>query len=515
MFGKNDLYQFENKGISLDKANTQIVNFKNGFPFIKLQSAATIGNGLVETTINEAEEFIIYFQEYAKNHKVLKFVPASGAASRMFKDLYEFNSKLKNGENLEALLEDKDHKNVKIFFKSLESFAFFHKLADIIFKDGKSIESLLQSKNYELILDYFLGENGLNYGNLPKGLLFFHSYLDGSRLAIEEHLLEGIEYACDAQGCVRLHFTVSQEHKNLFLAAFEKLIPKYQAKFNVKFEINYSIQKPSTDTMAVDLNNNPFRLKDGTILLRPGGHGVLIENLNELDADIIFIKNIDNIVIDKFKSHTYFYKKVIGGMLAKIMNDTFDFLDKLDCADVTDDDLLEMKKYLESDMQQIVSSDFDAFNRMEKIDFLYNIFNRPIRVCGMVKNEGEPGGGPFRVEKDSDLSLQIVEGSQIDFEDLRQSEIVKNSTHFNPVDLACSIKDFRGEKFNLLDFVDAQTGFISIKSKDGRDLKAQELPGLWNGAMADWNTIFVEVPIITFNPVKTINDLLREGHLNA
>jgi hypothetical protein len=289
-------------------------------------------------------------------------------------------------------------------------------------------------------------------------------------------------------------------------------VPLYEEKYGVKFDISMSVQKSSTDTVAVDMDNNPFRLDDGSILFRPGGHGALIENLNDLDADVIFIKNIDNIVPDRLRDHTYLYKKTIGGKLLEIREKINNYLENLDAAQLTDEELYEMKSYLENDLQQKISEDFGSFNRMEKIDFLYTRFNRPLRVCGMVKNEGEPGGGPFFVMKNGKESLQIVESSQIDFSDPAQASIVKNATHFNPVDLVCSTKDYQGNKFDLTQFVDPETGFISKKSKDGRDLKAQELPGLWNGAMAEWITLFVEVPIITFNPVKTINDLLRENH---
>ncbi len=453
-----------------------------------------------------------FYEETSSSLEVLKFVPASGAASRMFKHLFEFREKIRNGENPDILLEDKGFNSVFNFFASIKKFAFYQALKEKIAANNLSIETLLEEKNYGEILDYFLTEKGLNYGNLPKGLLLFHKYENGARLAIEEHLMEGIHYAAGGSGKVKIHFTVSENHKPLFQKAFDELTPKYEKTFGVTFDIDMSIQKSSTDTIAVDMSNEPFRLDDGSILFRPGGHGALIENLNDLSADVIFIKNIDNIVPDKLREPTYFYKKVIGGLLLEVQNQAFKYLEKLEIADVTDEELDEMKTFLERDLQQQITSDFTSFNRMEKIDFFYTIFNRPFRVCGMVKNEGEPGGGPFRVLKNGEISLQIVESSQIDFSKKDQAEIVKNATHFNPVDLVCATKDFKGNKFNLLSFVDPETGFISSKSKDGRDLKAQELPGLWNGAQANWNTLFVEVPIITFNPVKTINDLLRDQH---
>jgi len=512
MFTTEDFRQFEEKGISPETVDAQIKNFRKGFDFVNLESAATPDHGLISPTQEQAQSWVDNYEQHSAAIETLKFVPASGAASRMFKHLFEFREKIRNGENQEALLEDQGFNSVYNFFNSIEKFAFYQALKVRIADDGKVLSELLQQQNYGEILDYFLTEKGLNYGSLPKGLLLFHSYKEGARLAIEEHLMEGVHYAKDENGLVKIHFTVSENHKALFQKAFDELLPNYEHNYGVKIEIDMSIQKSSTDTIAVDMDNNPFRLDDGSILFRPGGHGALIENLNDLDADVIFIKNIDNIVPDRLREPTYFYKKVIGGLLLEVQNQTFEYLEKLEAADVTDEELEAMKNFLEQGLYQQISVDFKAFNRMEKIDFLYTQFNRPFRVCGMVKNEGEPGGGPFRVLKKGEISLQIVESSQIDFSKKDQADIVKNATHFNPVDLVCGTKDFRGEKFNLMEFVDPETGFISNKSKDGRELKAQELPGLWNGAQAHWNTLFVEVPIITFNPVKTINDLLRDQH---
>jgi len=377
---------------------------------------------------------------------------------------------------------------------------------------GFSLEDLLLEEKYDVILEYFLTPKGLNYGNLPKGLLLFHSYPEGGRLALEEHFLEGWHYASSENGIVKMHFTVSPEHQELFRIEFDRLIKKYEALSGMKFVVESSIQKPSTDTIAVDLENNPFRNADGSLLFRPAGHGALIENLNELEEDIIFIKNIDNIAPDHLRNDTYYFKKVLGGLLIQLQSQIFEYLELLDEANLMDDDLEAMRDFAGKELTQYIGNEWDSMIRMEKIDLLYTLFNRPIRVCGMVKNEGEPGGGPFLVEKDGQVTLQIVEGSQIDMSNAKQVEILKQSTHFNPVDLVCGVRDFQDEKFDLAEFVDPETGFISIKSKDGRDLKAQELPGLWNGAMADWITIFVEVPITTFSPVKTINDLLRPQH---
>ena len=513
MFTEKDLKQFKEKGITTQQVVAQLEIFKRGVDFVKLKSAATPGNGLISPDEEQAEKLTEYFDKEAAGLEVLKFVPASGAASRMFKHLFEFKDKLQKGYPIDELFADKSFNSPYNFFASLEKFAFYDRLKEVLAADGYDVKALLEKGDYAKILDYFLSPKGLNYGNLPKGLLLFHKYEDGSRLAIEEHLMEGIHYACGDDKVVRIHFTVSPDHRQLFEEAFAKLVPRYEEKYGVRFNISMSIQKPSTDTVAVDMENRPFRLDDGSILFRPGGHGALIENLNDLEADIVFIKNIDNIVPDRLREATYFYKKVIGGLLLETRRRIYAYLEALDTAAVNDDDLAEIKSYLEQELFQIVSPDFDSMDRIEKIDFLYTRLNRPVRVCGMVKNEGEPGGGPFLVEKNGNHSLQIVESSQINMSDPQQAAIVKNATHFNPVDLVCSTKNFKGENFNLPDFVDPETGFISEKSKDGRPLKALELPGLWNGAMADWISLFVEVPIITFNPVKTVNDLLRETHL--
>jgi len=318
-------------------------------------------------------------------------------------------------------------------------------------------------------------------------------------------------YACSKKR-VRIGFTVSPEHKSSFLNLLETVKGKYVSNYNVNFDIEFSLQKESTDTVAVDMNNQAFRNNDGSILFRPGGHGALIENLNDIDADIVFVKNIDNIVPDKFKADTVTYKKLIAGLLIEIRNKTFEYIKRLDNYP-KDSDLNEVKSFLEKTFSMSLDMKFETRSVAEKIIYLRGKLNRPIRVCGMVKNEGEPGGGPFFVKKESgSVSLQIVEGAQIDLNDPQKATIVQHATHFNPVDLVLNIKDHEGKKFDLLKFIDPETGFISKKSKDGKDLKAMELPGLWNGAMANWNTVFVEVPISTFNPVKTVNDLLRDTH---
>jgi hypothetical protein len=329
---------------------------------------------------------------------------------------------------------------------------------------------------------------------------------------MEEHLVEAAEYSNNGK-VAKLHFTVSQEHLDIFKKIVNYVVPKYEKQFGIKYDISFSVQKPSTDTIAVDMNNEPFRDKNGKLVFRPGGHGALIQNLNDLHKEIIFIKNIDNVVPDRFKATTYKYKKVLGGYLFRLQQQQFEYLELLDDGDVTNEELDEITAFAKDKLMIDIPDFFSTYNEIEKVDFLYGKLNRPMRVCGMVKNEGEPGGGPYFTRNSSDeISLQIVESSQIDHKNEKQEAMFRSSTHFNPVDLVCATQDFKGNSFNLPDYVDPETGFISLKSKDGKDLKAMELPGLWNGAMADWITIFVEVPILTFNPVKTVNDLLRETH---
>ncbi len=382
----------------------------------------------------------------------------------------------------------------------------------MIADNGKNIENLLHNECFKEILEYLLTEKGLNYANLPKAHLMFHNYQNENRTALEEHLVEAANYSRSGDN-VNLHFTVSTED----IARFEKIVEnvktKYEKTYGVKFQVDYSFQKPSTDQIAVNLKNEIFKNDDGSILFCPGGHGALIENLNELNAEIIFIKNIDNVVPDKLKEITYRYKKLIGGYLLEIQKQIHEFLLQIAEGGLNDIDIHKLQTFIKKYLYFDIAQGFFKMEEVEQYDYLYSFLNRPVRICGMVKNEGEPGGGPFWVkDNNGNLSLQIIEKSQLDINDEKQKNIFLSATHFNPVDLVCAIKDVNGKNFQLKDFVDYNTGFISIKSKGGKELKAQELPGLWNGAMADWLTIFVEVPIETFNPVKTINDLLRQQH---
>lgn len=449
-FSAQDLEQLQARGISVEKAEAQLECFRNGFPELDIVAPASTKKGILAPKRAEQEEYIAAWQQYlAEGHKILKFVPASGAASRMFKNLFQY---LEDGIETPFIQDFLAHK---------DQFAFGPQLAG---KEGQDA------------VRYLL--NDMHYGELPKGLLLFHKYRDGARTPALEHLVEGALYCAEPakdgeKPTVYLHFTVSHDHLPLFRQHIAENLPKFEEKYNVKYDVTFSEQLPSTDTLAANPDGTPFRTKDGKLLFRPGGHGALIENLNQQDADIVFIKNIDNVVPDRLKKDTIRYKQILAGVL-----------------------VTEQKRVFEALKDPNLSDEERAK------------LNRPIRVCGVVKNTGEPGGGPFLVrEADGSISCQILESTQIS-----DPELMKQSTHFNPVDLVCAIRDYEGKPFDLPKYVDPQTGFISNKSKDGKELLALELPGLWNGAMSRWNTIFVEVPVSTFNPVKTVNDLLREQH---
>lgn len=518
MFTSADEQQLESSGIPIQQVENQINQFKNGFAFSDLTAPARINDGIVKFNENEIKELTRQFDEDKQYYDIIKFVPASGAASRMFKNLYSFVEEYKNQEIPANFLKKEKIKpdSAENFFIGIHDFAFYNDLKNKLQEKGKDIETMLKNNELVEIAETLLNADGLNYGNLPKALLKFHKYGDTARLAMEEHLVEAAEYSTcdDEKGKVaQLHFTVSQEHLNIFMKIVEYVLPKYEKKFGIRYKVSFSVQKPSTDTIAVDMNNEPFRDKDGKLFFRPGGHGALIQNLNDLHKEIIFIKNIDNVVPDKLKPTTFEYKKVLGGYLFRLQQQQFEYLEMLDSGDVTNEEIDEITAFAKENLMIDIPDFFGTYNEIEKIDFLYNKLNRPMRVCGMVKNEGEPGGGPYYTRNSNDeISLQIVESSQIDHKDEKQEAMFRSSTHFNPVDLVCATRDFKGNSFDLNDFVDPETGFISYKSKDGKELKAMELPGLWNGAMADWITVFVEVPIATFNPVKTVNDLLRETH---
>ncbi len=505
MLTQEDKDLLAKKGISEQQIAEQLACFEKGFPYLKLYAAASVENrGIMLAGEDVQKTYLAAWDAYKEgDKKIVKFVPASGAASRMFKNMFEFL-----GADYDVPTTDFEKK----FFANIKNFAFYADLNSACVKNNnKGIDELISEGNYKAVVSNLLESAGLNYGSLPKGLLKFHKYEDGVRTPLEEHLVEGALYAAGKSGEVNVHFTVSTEHRELFAKLVDEKVAQYAEKYGIKYNISFSEQKPSTDTIAVDMDNKPFR-DNGKLLFRPGGHGALIENLNDLDADIVFIKNIDNVVPDRLKADTVTYKKLLAGVLVTLQKQAFEYLQLLDSGHYRHDELENIIRFV----QQQLHCRKDDIKDMEDADlviYLRKKLNRPMRVCGMVKNVGEPGGGPFLAyNPDGTVSLQILESSQIDMNDPEKKAMFEKGTHFNPVDLVCAIRDYKGNKFNLLNYVDKATGFISYKSKGGKELKALELPGLWNGSMSDWSTVFVEVPLSTFNPVKTVNDLLREQH---
>ncbi len=506
MFTPEDLQVLKKRGISVEKAQGQLDSFAKGFPYLKLKCASSLEYGIMGID----EDAAVYYQDLwtkylATNKQILKFVPASGAASRMFKNMFEFLS-----ADYDVPTTDFEKK----FFAEIQKFAFYAELNEACQKnEGKTIDELIKAGKYKAVVENMLLGKGLNYGQLPKGLLTFHrSGKDSVRKAFEEHLVEAALYATNGEGKANLHFTVSPEHLPLFEALVKEKVPAYEKRYGVKFNISFSVQKASTDTLAAAMDNTPFRDEKGQLLFRPGGHGALIENLNEQEADVIFVKNIDNVVPDTMKPITVKYKQIIGGVLVSLQQKIFSFLQLLESGKYAHEQLVEMIYFLQKNLF-VRNPDIKQLDDTELAIYLKKKLNRPLRVCGMVRNLGEPGGGPFIAQNpDGTFQNQILESSQIDMSDEEAVAMFKKGSHFNPVDLVCAVRDRNGRAFDLLKYVDPQTGFISQKSKNGKELKALELPGLWNGAMSDWNTVFVEVPIETFNPVKTVNDLLRPQH---
>ncbi|MDE5675826.1 MAG: DUF4301 family protein [Muribaculaceae bacterium] len=499
-----DLEILNAKGISEEKLAEELNMLAQGFPYLKIEAPATPGHGISVLTPDMEIHADKMWEAYLNaGGKVLKMVPASGAASRMFKDLFAFA----NGKN-----DKPDSDFLKKFFEEIEKFAFFPQLNFLCLSlYGMSIDSLIKEKRFKDIVKALIDKEGLNYGQLPKALLNFHKVPGTSRTALEEHLAEGAQYASGKDKKVHVHFTVSEDHLPLMLMKFEECKGKLEHEYGVVYELSTSLQKPSTDTVAANMDGTPYREKGG-LFFRPGGHGALIENLNDLDADVIFIKNIDNVVPDSLRADTLKYKKVIGGILVGVKQKADEYCKILSKGTPSDDTLSEMIDFLHK-VLCITNDNTGTMTSDEKAAYVYGKLNRPFRVCGMVKNEGEPGGGPFLAyNPDGTVSPQILESTQIDPKNKADQKMLKESTHFNPVDLVVSTKNWEGKKFNLPDYVDKATGFISIKSREGVEIKALELPGLWNGAMSDWNTILIEVPVSTFNPVKTVNDLLRPSH---
>ncbi len=499
---EQDLGQLQQLGLATEQVQHQIDNFKEGFPKSQLDAAATPDNGgIICLGDKEIARYEKQYRTLGRDKKVQKFVPASGAATRMFKDLYSFAATYFGvAHNFE-----KEFPEVKEFLENIRTFAFYNDLKACMLKSDLDIEDYLQRGDYSTVINFLLKEQYLGYGSLPKALLKFHRYGEVQRTPLEEHIVEGALYARNTDGTVNLHFTISPEHRKGFRKKIAEVKHYYESTFGIKLNITFSEQKHYTDIIAVDEQNQPLRDEEGRLIFRPGGHGALIENLNEQRADLIFIKNIDNVVPDWMKHTTVIYKQVLAGMLLELREKVFDALRTLD-SQPDKKTLDKLVRFAKQELNIMVPAGCDAKT-------LHSLLNRPMRICGMVKNLGEPGGGPFyTIDTMGNRSLQIVESAQVNHKEPQQEEIFQASTHFNPVDLVCSTKNYRGRYFDLRQYVDPKTGFISKKSKGAQTLKSQELPGLWNGAMAHWITLFVEVPVATFNPVKTVNDLLRKEH---
>lgn len=494
-----DLQTLAGKGISEEQVADQLNRFTTGFPYLKIIDSATAGHGIMRMTAEqEAAAEQRWTQFLNDGGKACKFVPASGAASRMFKALFNFVDEGKMSSDIEQVIEN------------IDKFAFYNALnAVCVHNYGKSVADLKAEGRYKEIISGIILGTGLNYGQLPKGLLLFHSYPAGARTPLEEQIAEGAATAAAPGGTLYLHFTVSPAHRQLFERKLAEVVPAAEAKYGIKIDVSLSEQKASTDTIAANPDGTPFRNEDGSLLFRPGGHGALIENLNDIDAAVVFIKNIDNVVPDAHRDSTVKWKKILAGELIIIHDTIARYIKELRSGNCSIERQREMIAFLH-DTLQVRDPRMKALSDADLEGFLLAKLNRPLRVCGMVKNEGEPGGGPFiSVNPDGSSSPQILESHQIAPE---FKELMNKATHFNPVDLVCYLRDADGKPFDLPKFVDRATGFISSKSAHGRELKALELPGLWNGAMSDWNTVFVEVPASTFNPVKTVNDLLRPAH---
>lgn len=512
-FTTKQIQQIEDKGLTVHHVLKQIELFKNGMPFINLESAAVIGQGILKRSDAEDKTYLNFYNTKKEQLTVVKFVPASGAATRMFKFLFQFLETYdSNKETVNAYINKQNATELSLFMVGLEKFPFYNTLLEAAKKDNPNYSELSNSKKVVVLVQTLLDENHLNYSNYPKGLLPFHNYNNRLVTAFEEHLYDAALYAA-SNNKATLHFTVAEHYKSRFDKEFKHIQDYVEQKTKVTFNISYSFQKENTDTIAVTLENEPVVNTDGTLYFRPSGHGALLSNLNDYEADVVFINNIDNVVVSKYEAEVAKHKKILAGILLTVQEQAFSYLKVLDSGQPSEEKRIEIARFLRTKLNVIITSEFEKYSAKYQVEYLQNKLNRPIRVCGMVKNEGEPGGGPFWVKgENGSVSLQIVESAQVDLENKNQKKILKNATHFNPVDLVCGLKNYKGEKFDLTHFVDAKTAFITLKTIAGKEIKALESPGLWNGSMANWNTIFVEVPLITFNPVKTVTDLLKATH---
>lgn len=505
MFTEKNIQQIKAHGLSEGSVKEQLQIFKNGIPFANVVEPASANKGIKVFSDEEQQQFVNLFEANKAKLELLKFVPASGAATRMFKFLHQFLENFNPDEDdIETFIQKEENKDLKTFFSSTDKFAFSHLVKAKLNEKYPDFKDFSLGKRYYLFVQEVLGESGLNFSNTPKGLVPFHKDGEDFITAFGEQLYEAAYYAT-SNNVANLHFTVSEEHQEKFKSRYNEIQDSIEAKTGEKFNISYSFQKNETDTVAVTPENELFLDENGNIVFRPSGHGALLENLNDIDADIIFIKNIDNVVSENYVETIAFQKKVLAGILISLQHKIYSYVEKLQSETILDETLQEIS--------QFISEELKVPNISVDKETLLNILERPLRVCGVVENTGAPGGGPFLIkDRNGNQSYQIVEMSQIDINNPQQKALVDKATHFNPVDLVCGVRDYKGKKYDLLKYSDPDTCFISSKSHQGKPIKALELPGLWNGAMANWNTVFVEVPLITFNPVKTVNDLLNEAH---
>lgn len=508
IFTEKDLQYLSEKGIEKQRVLNQIQTFQVGIEPVRLGRAAMVGDGILRLSAAQQQRLSELYREQNKGLEIVKFIPASGAASRMFKALFSFLNEFDpKRDSLQLYMENISGPDVKTFYEGYRKLPFYQLIRSRL--EGGSESGRVDL--YEFVAE-MLTEKGLNYGFYPKGLLPFHNYDGQLTTPFEEHLKEAAAYARSADRA-RLHFTISPQHKALFEKESDRVTGKMGAITECSFDISYSFQKESTDTLAVTPENNPFRDGEGRLLFRPGGHGALLENLNEQEADLLFIKNIDNVVTEDALEEISEWKEVLGGHLLEIQQQAHYFARILEQGIVDHELMKRVEVFLENSLNVRLPDSFSGYNIEERIRMLKDKLARPIRVCGMVRNEGDPGGGPFWIRDNQGReSLQIVESAQVHMEDSAQKGIFEKATHFNPVDLVCGVRDAFGQKFNLMNYQEPKQGFITEKTYEGKPLKALELPGLWNGGMAYWNTVFIEVPGITFNPVKTVNDLLKPAH---
>ncbi|MEE8124951.1 MAG: DUF4301 family protein [Nitrospirales bacterium] len=511
MLTPQDILEIEKRGISVSQVENQLQRLRQGIPPIKIIRPCRLNDGIIQLHPNQFSYYQQQFEKVRQAERFSKFIPASGAATRMFKDLLQFLQERSSpgsgsiqGQGLPLAIEQ--------MWKHLQDFPFISDLETHFQRKGQDFLQLCQSQDMITLLQTLLLTPGLGYADLPKALLPFHRYPNGPRTSLEEHVHEAFRYLADSPGTVKIHLTVSPQYEDIAKAKLQQ-IQNTSGKSEVRFDLTISIQKPSTDTVALDSGNQPFRTDEGRLLFRPGGHGALLDNLNDIQGDIVFISNIDNVTPDYLKDPIVDGRTRLGGYLLAVQEQVFHHLQELSNAPEKDTIIQETGNFVQQDLQHQLSPSYWSLSPSERWTFLKQLLHRPIRVCGVVPNTGDPGGGPFWVEHaDGTCSRQIVEQSQIAPQSESQQHLFASGTHFNPVDMVCAIRDYQGKPFNLFEFMDPETGFMALKSYQGRPLKALEWPGLWNGGMAHWLTLFVEIPRSTFNPVKTFLDWLHPNH---